>query len=886
MKILHLEDNLRDADLVREMLTAEWPDCLITLVATRDAFLQALDQGDHDIILSDFQLPGFNGLEALELARKQVPHIPFIFFSGTIGEERAIEAVRAGAADYVIKDRMQGLSVSILRVMREAEELRARRRVEDALAQEQYLLMMLMENLPDHVYFKDINSRFITTNRSMARRLGLPPAELKGKTDFDVFSEEHARQAFEDEQRILRTGEPLIDIEEKETWPDGTVTWVLTSKLPLRDAAGKVVGTFGVSRDITDRKRSEESLRNNERRFRALLESSADAIAVVDANNQILYHSPSVFRVEGYTMEELAGHNGLELTHPDDLPKIEAYIATLLANPGTPLPVLWRRKHKDGRWLWLEGTATNLLHDPAVKGIVTNYRDVTEKQVADEHIREQAEVIDQTPLAIVITDLNHQVAYCNTGALALYGLPREQLLGRTADELFTTDTMEQLRVARAATLATGHWTGEVSVLMRTGRQFQAEFHMSLINDTAGRPRARLSIAIDLTEKKKIEAQFLRAQRLESLGMLSAGIAHDLNNVLAPVLMGAPLLRIRATHPSDLRVLDTIEKSAVRGAALVRQILSFAHGASGERTLIQVKHLLRDISSLITETFPKNIKLVEAIPNNLWPIHGNPTQLHQVLLNLCVNARDAMPQGGSLRLTAENRTMDKAAVEAHPDASLGAYLVLEVTDTGTGIGHEVLDHIWEPFFTTKGEGKGTGLGLVTVRGIATSHGGFAMVDSAVGRGTTFRVFLPAAEQSAMASPVVSNTPFHFRGQGELVLVVDDEVSIRELFTAYLSRFGYRVIAAANGIEAMSLYPSRVAEIALVVTDLGMPEMGGAELASVLTRLNPKVKMIFMSGSDGSDAQSSSLPSTARILRKPFVGESLLSVVNEMLHGDPR
>ncbi len=758
MKILHLEDNLRDADLAQELLTAEWPDCVITLVATRDAFVQALDQGAHDIVLSDFQLPGFNGLEALELTRTRAPHVPFIFCSGTIGEERAIEAVRAGAADYVIKDRTQRLPVSIIRVMREAEELRARRRIEDALAQEQYLLLMLMENLPDHVYFKDINSRFITTSRSMARRLGLTPAEIKGKTDFDFFGPEHARAARAGEEHIIRTGEALIDIEEKKTWPDGTVTWVLTSKLPLRDAAGKIVGTFGVSRDITDRKKTEE------------------------------------------------------------------------------------------------------------------------------RIREQAEVIDQTPLAIVITDLNHRVVYCNTGALTLYGLSREQLLGRTADEVFTTDTKDRLRAAREATIATGHWAGEVPVLMRNGRQFHAEFHMSLIHDTAGRPRARLSIAIDLTEKKKIEAQFLRAQRLESLGMLAAGIAHDLNNVLAPVLMGAPLLRIRATHPSDLRVLDTIEKSAGRGAALVRQILSFAHGASGERTLIQIKHLLRDVTGLVTETFPKNIKLVDEIPNNLWTILGNPTQLHQVLLNLCVNARDAMPQGGSLRLTAGNLTLGQAAVEIHPDVSPGPFLVVTVADAGTGIAPEVLARIWEPFFTTKGEGQGTGLGLVTVRGITTSHGGFVTVDSVVGHGTTFRVFLPAAEQSALASPVATSAPFHFRGQGELLMIVDDEASIRELFTAFLSRFGYRVIAAANGVEAMSLYSSRGAEIALVVSDLGMPEMGGAELASVLTRLNPNVKIIFISGADG-DAQRAGLPPMARILRKPFVGDSLLNDVNETLHGVP-
>jgi two-component system cell cycle sensor histidine kinase/response regulator CckA len=760
MKILHLEDNPRDTDLVREMLTAEWPDCVLTVVASREEFLEALRHGGHDVILSDFQLPGFNGLEALELTRALAPQIPFIFFSGTIGEERAIDAVRAGAADYVIKDRMQRLPVTIQRVMRETEDLRARRRIEEALAQEQYLLLILMENLPDHVYFKDIHSRFLSVSRSMAKRLGLSPGEVKGKTDADIFGAEHARQALEDEVRIINTGEPLVDIEEKETWPDGSVTWALTSKLPIRDANGKIVGTFGVSRDIT------------------------------------------------------------------------------------------ARKHAEAR------------------------------------IREQAEIIDQTPIAIVITDLSHRVTYCNMGAVALYGMSRPQMVGHTAEDLFSPETVEKLRGARQATLAAGQWAGEVPVTTRAGKQIQAEFHMSLIYDPAGRPTARLSIAIDITEKKKLEGQFLRAQRLESLGMLAAGIAHDLNNVLAPVLMGAPLLRTRATHPSDLRVLQTIENSAGRGAALVRQILSFAHGASGEKTLVQAKHVLRDIAGLIEETFPKSLTLEENVPGDLWPIQGNPTQLHQVLLNLCVNARDAMPQGGTLRLSAENRLLDEQAIKLYPEANPGSYIMIEVADTGTGIPPELLARIWDPFFTTKGEDKGTGLGLVTVRGIAASHGGFVTVDSATGRGTTFRVFLPAAEQSIPDGQRSSAThPFHARGQGELVLVVDDEVSIRDLITAFLSRFGYRVIAAVNGLEAMALYASRADEIALVITDLGMPEMGGGELANALARLRPEVKILFMSGAGDVGKIAETVPAGARLLGKPFTGENLLAAVNETLHVAP-
>lgn len=752
MKILHLEDNPRDVTLVRDMLSAEWPNCFISVVSTREDFVSLLKLGGFDLVLSDFQLPAFNGLEALQLVREMAPEIPFVFFSGTLGEESAIDAVRAGAADYVIKDRMQRLPVSIQRVIREAAEQRGRREVEAALAQEQYLLRLLMENLPDHVYFKDVHSSFIAVSRSLAALFKLQPEQLRGKSDFDLFSEEHARQAFDDEQRIIRTGEPMLNVEEKETWSDGRVTWALSTKLPLRDSTGRIIGTFGVSHEITERKQAEE------------------------------------------------------------------------------------------------------------------------------RIRQQAEIIDHAPIAIVITDLANRITYLNAAAAALYDVSAQDVLGHDADEYLSPDTIARIQIGRDATAAGGNWSNVVSVTTDKGRRFEAEFHMSPIRDASGSPRGRLCIAIDVTEKKKLEEQFLRAQRLESLGMLAAGIAHDLNNVLAPILMGVPLLRSRAMHPSDLRVLEAIEASAGRGAGLVRQILSFAHGAGGDKVLVQVRHLMNDIVTLVHQTFPKHVQLEDELPPDLWPVTGNPTQLHQVVLNLCVNARDAMPAGGILRLRAENRHLADDEVGISPHARPGTYVVIEVSDTGTGIPPEVLARMWEPFFTTKGEGKGTGLGLATVRGIATNHNGFVTVDSVVGQGTTFRVFLPATESTTeTGAPKRGVDLGKFRGSGELVLIVDDEQSIRDLAVAVLSRFGYRVLAAANGAEAIQLYAPRANEIDLVVTDLGMPEMGGAKLGATLQRLKPDVRLLFISGGDLSANETAPLGS--RLLPKPFTGEDLLRSVHD-------
>jgi PAS domain S-box-containing protein len=755
MKILHLEDNDHDAALVRDVLSIDWPDCAITLVATRPDFLAALSAGGYDLIISDYRLPGFDGLEALRLTRERAPHIPFIFYSGTLGEERAIEAVRAGAADYVVKDRMQRLPVAVQRVLRDAADQRARARAEEALAQEQYLLRMLMDNVPDHVYFKDAQSRFIAVSRSLAQRHGREPAELKGRSDAELFRPEHARRVRADEERIMQTGQPLLDHVEQEIWPDGRVTWVSTSKLPPRDASGRVIGTFGVTRDITERRRQDEALRL----FRTLVDRSNDAFEIIE--------------------------------------------------PAT------------GRFL-----------------------DVSERGCTD------------------------------------LGYPREELLRMHVFDVDATLSRAEWPQRLAAIRQAGAFSVEGQHRRKSGETFPVEINARIV--TLDREYL-VAIVRDVTEKKKLEEQFLRAQRLESLGMLSAGIAHDLNNILAPVLMGAPLLRLRASHPSDLRVLDTIEASAARGAGLVRQILSFAHGAAGGKIVLQPKHVLRDIGALIQQTFPKNVTLEEEIPNELWTVEGNPTQLHQVLLNLCVNARDAMPRGGTLRLRAANRDIDLAAAQAGEGGTPGRHVMLEVSDTGTGIPPDILDRIWEPFFTTKASGKGTGLGLATVRGIVANHGGFVQVESAPDRGTTFRVFVPAGEQATPLRTAASAQIAERAGHGELVLVVDDEESIRHVANATLSRFGYRVLTAANGNEAMALYAPRAADFDLVVTDLSMPEMGGAELALALSKLNPGVRVLFMSGA--SVDPEGKLPPDARILMKPFNVDSLITSVADLIAGRP-
>jgi len=422
---------------------------------------------------------------------------------------------------------------------------------------------------------------------------------------------------------------------------------------------------------------------------------------------------------------------------------------------------------------------------------------------------------------------------------------------------------------------------EHRLLMPDGRIKLVQERWRIVCDEHGAPTRAVGTCQDITERRHMEQQYLRAQRMESIGTLAGGIAHDLNNVLAPILLSIGLL-YEDEHDADrLETLATIESSAKRGAAMVGRVLSFARGAEGRPEQVLVPPLIRDVATIVRDTFPKNITVEDHVGPDLWSLHADPTQLHQVLLNLCVNARDAMPDGGRLTLTATNIVIDQAYAATHIDAERGPYVILGVEDTGTGIEQEIVDKIFDPFFTTKDIGKGTGLGLATSLAIVTGHRGFMRVNSTPGVGTRFDVYLPAeTTRATQASPVPAVV--HPRGQGETVLVVDDEAGIRKIAKRVLEAFGYRVLLASDGAEAIALYGQHQADIAVVLTDMMMPLMDGAATIQALVRLNPQVRIISASGL-ATDAQAAGAAAerVMAFLPKPYTAEELLGAIRAAL-----
>jgi signal transduction histidine kinase/CheY-like chemotaxis protein len=397
-----------------------------------------------------------------------------------------------------------------------------------------------------------------------------------------------------------------------------------------------------------------------------------------------------------------------------------------------------------------------------------------------------------------------------------------------------------------------------------------------------KPDDGVCFVLDLTERKKLEQQFLRAQRMESIGTLASGVAHDLNNILAPIMMAIELLKNMVQEPQGAQMLATIEVSARQGAEIVRQVLSFARGVEGDRIEIQPKHLLKDLENIIRGTFPKNIHLEFSVPNDIWTILGDPTQVHQVLLNLSVNARDAMPDGGRLTIGVENSVLDEHYAAMNSEAKAGRYVRITITDSGTGMPPEVIDKIFEPFFTTKEIGKGTGLGLSTVMAVIKSHEGIINVYSEPGRGTTFKVYLPAIEIASDGRKILPEQVSLPRGNGETVLVIDDEASIRTITSQTLQAFGYRVLTATDGADGVAMYATMENEVAVVLTDMMMPVMDGAATIRALKRINPAVKIIAASGLNASGRGPQISPAQMKhFLTKPYTAETLLKALRTIL-----
>jgi len=628
--------------------------------------------------------------------------------------------------------------------------------------QQSHFLNNLLNASPDRIYFKDRESRFIRINHATALVFSLStPEEAVGRTDADFFGEEHARAALEDERHVIATGEALLGKQEKETWPDGRITWASSSKSAMRDNAGNIIGIIGISRDITELKQIESSLRESEALFRTISEASPLGIILTDQNTATVYANEAHRQMCGRTSEELAGTGWQVAIHPEDRERI---IRQWEEIKRTQKPFRSERRylHKDGKIIWASMIAAPIMRKEIGKMVVGGY---------------------------------------------------------------------------------------------------------------------LGMVEDITERKQMQEQMLRSQRMDSIGTLAGGIAHDLNNILAPIVMASHLLS--GGSEDEQRMVESVRASAKRAADLVKQLLSFARGGEGSRMEMDPTHLMRETEKIMQETFPKNIRITSRVPPNLWRLVADPTQIQQVLMNLCLNARDAMPGGGTLTLGAHNMEINNQFASANLPVKPGSYVEITVDDTGTGMPSEIKDRIFDPFFTTKQIGEGTGLGLSTALGILKSHGGFIDVKSEPGKGSAFSVLLPANGAAPPPVEEKKETPLP-PGRGELVLFVDDEPEVVAMAQRSLKMSGYRVITSGNGKEAVEQYLRHGDEIAVVITDMMMPVIDGIATIQALVKIKPEIKIIATTGM-AADAQVTAATKAGAkyFLAKPYTPKAMMDLLHEVL-----
>jgi len=528
-------------------------------------------------------------------------------------------------------------------------------------------------------------------------------------------------------------------------------------------------------------------------------------------------------------------------------------------------------------YYWWATLVTLAIAAACAAGIVLLAR----QQRVNRRLLEQASLLDEAQDAIVVSGPDQRITYWNRSAERLYGWPAAEAVGRTMAELLYPADPAYVQAALAAVAQTGAWLGEMHPVTRTGRRIVAESRWTLVHDAGGAPVSVLTIDTDMTERRQLEQQSYRAQRLESLGTLAGGIAHDLNNVLTPILLANGILTEKAPDDDTRDLLRQIGESARRGAEMVGQVLSFARGQEGRRSEVQVQPLVDDVARIARDTLPKNIAVVTDVAPSLPVLTGDATQFHQVLLNLCVNARDAMPGGGQLTIAAWSLTLPAADEPLLGDLPAGLYVVLQVEDSGEGIAPDILDRIFDPFFTTKAQGLGTGLGLSTSLTIVRKHGGHIAVSSEPDFGSRFRVYLPAHFGVVPAATPVAE-PRRPRGHGETVLIVDDEPEIRMLIRQVLESAGYRTLVAVNGADGLAQFARHQAEIAAVVTDVMMPVLGGEEFVRALVQIHPNVRVVGVSGIDGNETiVAAAAPGAARFLAKPFTTAALLQALHDVL-----
>jgi PAS domain S-box-containing protein len=891
LKILIIEDSAADFQLLERHLAKNGLNAACYRVTDRAQLQAALTANDWNLVLSDYNVPNLSFPDTIELLRPRLDELPLILVSGSVGEERAVELLKLGVWDFVLKENLARLLPAIQRGLRDAADRQARRQAEAALreSEEKFRqLAAIVESSDDAIIGKDLNGMILHWNRGAERVFGYTAAEITGTPIIRLIP-----KRFQAEENFilgrLRSGQRVEHFETRRLTRDGREIDVSVTVSPIRDAAGAIVGASKVVRDITERKAAEAALRESEGRFRLLFEGSLDAIFTSDpVSMKFTSGNPAALKMFGFKSEaDMLAWGPADLSperQPDGRLSRERAreIDAIVLREGS-CSFEWLHRRLGGGEFYADVLLTRVEWRGQLT-IISTVRDITERRKAGEERQRLNTALEQAAESIVITDLEGMMLYVNPAFEKITGYSRREAIGQNV-RILNSGKLEAAFFKNVwETLTRGEvWHGHFINKRKDGSLFEEDATISPVRDASGRIVNYVAIKLDVTREVELQAQFRQAQKIEAIGQLAGGVAHDFNNILTSVLMQVALGHMEQTLPDSIReCLEQIQSDAERAASLTRQLLLFSRRQVMQSRDLDLNDVVTNLAKMLQRIIGEDVRLQLNLHSLPLMTHADAGMLDQVLMNLAVNSRDAMPRGGRLLITTAEQTVDDEQARRQPDAQPGRYVSLRVTDTGAGIPADVLPRIFEPFFTTKETGKGTGLGLATVFGIVKHHRGWITVGTEPGRGTTFEVFLPAANVPPAAEVAVRERP---HGGTETILLVEDEAIVRHSLRIILTRNGYNVLEAATGDDALRVWAEHRPRVNLLLTDLVMPgSLTGLRLARQLKADQPGLKVIFTSGYSSETAgREIQLEPGEAFLQKPLMPDELLRVARNCLDG---
>lgn len=883
LRILIVEDVLSDAELAEREIRKGGLEFTSLRVDTKDTFLRALAEFQPDVIVSDYSMPGFDGMQALKLSLQHDASIPFIILTGSQNEQTAVACMKAGASDYVIKEFRTRLPFAVKEALAQKKMRSEKRVAERALRESEEKYRRLFESASLGIFQSTPEGKAISVNPALARMFGYDsPKDVVQSLEnvaIDLFVDPNRRTEI---IRLLAEQPDLRRFENLYRRKDGSSFIGSLNTIPIRDSDGRLVRIEGIIEDITDRKRAEEARLLQT----AALESTVNGVVITEFSGTIVWVNAAFTKMTGYSSAEAIGGNPkiLKSGRHDD-----AFYKDLWEKISAGH--VWKgevtNKRKDGTLYTEEMSITPVRnHLGTITHFVASKLDISERKHAEESLKNSEEryrqFFEDDLTGDYISTPEGKLLSCNPSFRRMFGY--SSIGEALAFDIWSTypDIESREKFLQQLIREKRLEYRETEYRRKDGTQLYCIENAIGIFDDEGKLVQIRGYLFDDTKRKNLESQLLQSQKMESLGTLAGGIAHDFNNILGIIMGHAHLLSVLPADAATRKnYTDIITQASLRGAGLVRQMLTFARKTDVHFEKVRLNELVNEVAKLLDETFPKTITISLRLHNDLPAISGDATQVHQVLLNLCVNARDAMAGKGEITICTGLSDGDIIR-RKFPNVKYQRYVVLSLSDTGTGMDDVTLRHIFEPFYTTKELGKGTGLGLSVVYGIVELHHGIIDVESTVGKGTTFRVYFPLTDQPLVPEHAADAPANEAPGGDETILLIEDEETLRTLAKFILEQKGYHVLLASDGDEAVAVYQTSKEDIHLVVSDMGLPKMGGYEVYHLLKGINPSLRMILVSGFLEPELKSQILTDGVKdFVQKPYDAVRLLNSIRTVL-----